>query len=176
MTGRVRRLGRPGRLVSGTAAWAAGTAIAVTLAWLGAQVVLRDAVTGGQQAPVLGAGPPASRPAGSPSPGTRVSAPPSGRPSQAAPGAASPAPAPSRPAPSPGSGVLRSYALTGGRVTLLVAATSVQLVDATPAAGFSVQTWSAAGWLRVDFSEGSGVSSLIATWNSGAPSVQIFND
>jgi hypothetical protein len=190
MTGRLRRagrparpgrLGRPGRLVSGTAAWAAGTAIAVTLAWLGAQVVLRDAVTGGQQAPVLGAGPPTSRPAGSPSPGPRVSSPPSGTPSPrgpGAPGAASPAPAPgpSRPAPSPGSGVVHSYALTGGRVTLLVAATSVQLVDATPAAGFSVQTWSAAGWLRVDFSEGSDVSSLIATWNSRAPTVQIFND
>lgn len=71
---------------------------------------------------------------------------------------------------------MRSYALTGGRVTLLVAATSVQLVAATPAAGFSVQTWSAAGWLRVDFSAASGVSSLIATWNSGAPTVQTFND
>jgi hypothetical protein len=71
---------------------------------------------------------------------------------------------------------VRSYALRGGRVTLLVAATSVQLVAATPAAGFSVQTWSAAGWLRVDFSEGSDVSSLIATWNSGAPTVQTFND
>ena len=171
-----RRQGRAGRLVSGTAAWAAGTAIAVTLAWLGAQVVLRDAVTGGQQAPVLGAGGPTSPPAGSPSPDPRGSATPARTPSPGAPGAASPAPAPSRPARSPGSGVVRSYALTGGRVTLLVAATSVQLVAATPAAGFSVQTWSAAGWLRVDFSEGSDVSSLIATWNSGSPTVQTFND
>jgi len=172
---RPSRLGRPGRLVSGIAAWAAGTAIAVTLAWLGAQVVLRDAVTGGQQAPVLSAGTPTSRPADPPSPSPSASSSPSGRPS---PGAASPAPAPapSRPARSPGSGVVRSYALTGGHVTLLVAARSVQLVAATPAAGFSVQTWSATGWLRVDFSEGSDVSSLIATWNSGAPAVQTFND
>lgn len=173
MTG---RLGRPGRLVSGAAAWAAGTAIAVTLAWLGAQVVLRDAVAGGQPAPILGAGTPTSQPAGSPSPDPHGSASPSPTPSPGVPGAASPAPAPSRPAQSPGSGAVRSYALTGGRVTLLVAATSVQLVAATPAAGFSVQTWSAAGWLRVDFSAGSGVSSLIATWNSGSPTVQIFND
>jgi len=71
---------------------------------------------------------------------------------------------------------VRSYALTGGHVTLLVAGTSVHLVAATPAAGFSVQTWSAAGWLRVDFSEGSDVSSLIATWNSGTPTVQTFSD
>jgi hypothetical protein len=171
--GRPARFGRRGRLVSGTAAWAAGTAIAVTLAWLGAQVVLRDAVSGGQQAPVLGAGAPASDPAGSPSPDPRGSASPSGRPS---PGGASPAPAPSRPAPSAGSGVVRSYALTGGHVTLLVAGTSVQLVAATPAAGFSVQTWSAAGWLRVDFSEGADTSSLIATWNSGTPTIQTFSD
>jgi hypothetical protein len=176
MTG---RLGRPGRLVSGTAAWAAGTAIAVTLAWLGAQVVLRDAVTGGQPAPILnagGAGTPTSQPAGSPSPDPHGSVSPSHPPSPGGPGAASPDPAPSRPAQSPGSGTVRSYALTGGRVTLLVAASSVQLVAATPAAGFSVQTWSAAGWLRVDFSEGSDVSSLIATWNSGSPTVQTFND
>jgi len=172
--GRLTRLGRPGRLISGAAAWAAGTAIAVTLAWLGAQVVLRDAVTGGQPAPILGAWTPTAQP-GSPSPDPHGSASPSPTPSPGAPGDASPDPAPSRPA-SPGSGTVRSYALTGGRVTLLVAATSVQLVAATPAAGFSVQTWSAAGWLRVDFSEGSDVGSLIATWNSGAPTVQTFTD
>jgi hypothetical protein len=171
--GRLGRLGRPGRLAGGIAAWAAGTAIAVTLAWLGAQVVLRDAVSGGQQAPVLAAGAPTSQPPGPPSPDPRGSASPSRGPS---PAITSPAPAPSRPAPRSGSGAVRSYALTGGHVTLLVAASSVQLVAATPAAGFSVQTWSAAGWLRVDFSEGSDVSSLIATWNSGVPTVQTFND
>jgi hypothetical protein len=174
--GRTGRLGRPGRLVSGAAAWAVGTAIAVTLAWLGAQVVLRDAVTGGQPAPVLAAGTPTPPPAVSPPPDPRGSPSPARTPSPGAPGAASPAPAPSRPGRGQGSGVVRSYALTGGRVTLLVAATSVQLVAATPAAGFSVQTWSAAGWLRVDFSAGSGVSSLIATWNSGSPTVQTFDD
>jgi hypothetical protein len=55
-------------------------------------------------------------------------------------------------------------------------ASSVELVAATPMAGFSVQTWSGAGWLRVDFSEGATVSSLIATWNSGTPTVQTFTD
>ncbi len=38
------------------------------------------------------------------------------------------------------------------------------------------RAWAAATWLRVDFSEGSDVSSLIATWNSGAPTVQVFSD
>jgi hypothetical protein len=172
MTGRP---GRPGRLISGTAAWAAGTAIAVTFAWLGAQVVLRNAVSGGQQAPVLGAATPAPRPADPPSSSPSDSSPPSGSPSPVVSPAPAPGPAPSRPG-SPGSGVVCSYALTGGHVTLLVAATSVQLIAATPSAGFSVQTWSAGGWLRVDFSAGSDVSSLIATWNSGAPTVQTFND
>jgi hypothetical protein len=73
-------------------------------------------------------------------------------------------------------GTVRGYALAGGRVTLQMSRSSVQLVTATPAAGFSVRTWSGAGWLRVDFTQGGAVSSLIATWNSGAPTVQTFTD
>jgi hypothetical protein len=164
-----------GRLVRGTLAWIAGTAVAVTLAWLGAGVVLRNAVSDGPQVPVLGAASPtpsaaASAPAGSPSPGV----PHRGAPSpSASPVAGSPAPSRSTPAGPPGT--VHSYVLTGGRVTLLFANASARLVTATPAAGFAVQTWSAAGWLRVDFSAGSSVSSLIATWNGHAPSVQIFD-
>ena len=71
---------------------------------------------------------------------------------------------------------MHTYALTGGRVTLLITQASVRLVAAAPVSGFAVQTWSAAGWLRVDFSRGSDVSSLIATWNSHAPAVQVFSD
>jgi hypothetical protein len=164
-----------GRLVRGTLAWVAGTAVAVTLAWLGAGFVLRNAMADGPQVPVLGAASPtpsgvASAPAGSPSP----SPPRRGAPSPSTrPVAGSPAPSRSAPAGPPGT--LHSYALAGGRVTLLFANASARLVTATPAAGFAVQTWSAAGWLRVDFSAGSGVSSLIATWNGHAPSVQIFD-
>jgi hypothetical protein len=181
------------RLARGVASWAAGTAIAVTLAWLGAEVVLRDAASGGPQLPVLGAASPApsapSAPPGGPSPsagrspsarapGSAPARSPRVRPSPAglppSPGASSPAPRPASTSPAPGT--IHSYALTGGQVTLQFAASSVQLVTATPAAGFSVQTWSAPGWLRVDFSEGLTVSSLIATWNSGAPTVQTFTD
>jgi len=166
-----------GRLLTGTAAWAVGTAVAVTLSWLGAEVVLRDAVASGPQAPVLGAAAPSPSVSGSPSP--------------AAPSPSSPAPRrtpsprpsetprlPSRASPpsSPRPGTIRTYAISGGRVTLLIAKTSAQLVAATPDSGFSVQTWSAAGWLRVDFGQGSTVSSLIATWNGHAPTVQTFTD
>jgi hypothetical protein len=170
-----------GRLLTGTMAWAVGTAIAVTLSWLGAEVVLRDAVASGPQVPVLGPVSPSS-PAAAPAPSSSASRPgspaPSGRKSPSPRPSATPGPLPSRssPASSPRPGTVRSYALDGGRVTLLIAQTSAQLVTATPGSGFSVQTWSAAGWLRVDFSQGSSVSSLIATWNGHAPTVQIFND
>jgi hypothetical protein len=178
------------RLTRGVASWVAGTAIAVTLAWLGAEVVLRDAATGGPQLPVLGVASPApsagsagTAPSGgrtpSASPTPAGSRPPRARPSPAglppSPGA-SLSPAPPRAPAGPAPGAVHSYALTGGRVTLQFAASSVQLVTATPTAGFSVQTWSASGWLRVDFTQGADVSSLIATWNSGTPTVQTFTD
>jgi hypothetical protein len=171
-----------GRLTRGLALWVAGTAIAVSLAWLGAEVVLKDAAPSGPQPPVLNAASPAPSmgvaPSKRPSPTPAGSRPPRLRPSPAglppSPGATPPAtqPAPNGPAP----GTIHSYALTGGRVTLQFGPSSIQLVTATPAAGFSVQTWSAPGWLRVDFSQGAAISSLIATWNSGAPTIQTFTD
>jgi hypothetical protein len=85
---------------------------------------------------------------------------------------------PSRPSQpsSPPPGTVHTYALAGGRVTLLITRASVRLVGAAPVPCFSVQTWSTAGWLRVDFSRGTAVSSLTATWNSHAPAVQVFSD
>jgi hypothetical protein len=174
-----------GRLARGLALWAAGTSIAVSLAWLGAEVVLRDAATNGPQPPVLSApSPPPSGPvpsrgvAPSKGPAPAGSRPPRVRPSPAGlPPSPGGAPTRSQPAPGgPAPGAIHSYALTGGRVTLQFDPSSVQLVTATPTAGFSVQTWSAPGWLRVDFSDGADVFSLIATWNSGAPTVQTFAD
>jgi hypothetical protein len=88
-------------------------------------------------------------------------------------------PSPSKPTvtpspPSP-SGTPRSYTLAGGQVTLLLTGKSARLVTAVPTGGFSVQTWSAAGWLRVDFTSGRRVSSLIASWNGHPPSVVVTN-
>jgi hypothetical protein len=65
--------------------------------------------------------------------------------------------------------------LAGGQVTLLLTGDSARLVSAVPDAGFAVQTWSAPGWLRVDFSSGAQVSSLIASWNGHPPSVVTTN-
>jgi hypothetical protein len=70
---------------------------------------------------------------------------------------------------------VHAYALTGGSVTLDEAPGSVQLVTAVPAVGYSVQTWSGTGWLRVDFSSGTQVSSLIASWYEHAPTVTVTN-
>jgi hypothetical protein len=70
---------------------------------------------------------------------------------------------------------VRVYDMTGGRVTLDVTANSVQLVTAVPDAGYSVQTWSGTDWLRVDFSSGAQVSSLIASWYEQSPSITVTN-
>ena len=70
---------------------------------------------------------------------------------------------------------MHAYALAGGNVTLNLAGDSVQLVTAVPKAGYSVQTWSGTGWLRVDFSSGPQVSSLIASWYLHAPTITVTN-
>ncbi len=70
---------------------------------------------------------------------------------------------------------MHAYTLAGGRVTLQVTPSSVQLVTAVPDAGFSVTTWSGTGWLRVDFSSGPQVSSLIASWYEHAPTITVEN-
>jgi hypothetical protein len=178
------------RVMVGLAAWAAGTAIAVSVAWLGANVVVRNAGVGSGlpliNAAVLPASaspspavtPPVAVPPSAASPsGTRS---PAGRgaasPSAASPGSAGPAPSASASASaSPSAGTVRAYAMTGGRVTLNVTGDSVQLVTAVPDAGYSVQTWSGTDWLRVDFSSGPQVSSLIASWYLHAPTITVTN-
>jgi hypothetical protein len=154
------------RVLTGLAAWLGGTAAAVCLVWLGAGLVVRNTTTGpaGPAVPVVSIAPPASTARAA------SAGPPSARPSASA--AASPGgPAP---APSP-AGTPRSYTLDGGQVTLLLTGDSARLVTAVPEAGFAVQTWSAPGWLRVDFSSGPHVSSLIASWNGHPPSVVTTN-
>jgi hypothetical protein len=179
------------RALTGLAAWLAGTALAVGLAWFGANMVVRDAgMSPGVQ--VINV-PPATPAAGPPTPPTAPALPTgsasraSGRPSPTEPGrsgaADSPSPSPSpspsaKPSPSPSAsaaGDVRSYTLAGGRVALLVTGDSAELVTATPDSGFAVQTWSGTDWLRVDFSSGGQVSSLIASWYQHAPTVTVEN-
>ncbi len=71
--------------------------------------------------------------------------------------------------------IVLAKALAGGNVTLDVTGGSVQLVTAVPDAGYSVQTWSGTDWLRVDFSSGLQVSSLIASWYQHAPAITVTN-
>jgi hypothetical protein len=180
------------RIMVGVAAWTAGTVIAVTVAWLGASVVVRNAGAGpgmpvinaavlppptvAAPTPPVTAVPTASAAGTAPAhaaarrtSGVTASAtPPPARP------AGTPAPSASAPAASP-AGDIKAYTLTGGRVTLDMTNGNVQLVTAVPSAGYSVQTWSGTGWLRVDFSSGPQVSSLIASWYQHAPTVTVTN-
>jgi hypothetical protein len=176
------------RVMAGLAAWVAGTAIAVCVAWLGANVVVRDAgVQSGLPVVNAAVAPPSavpSLPSAAPPSAPSVStpaAPPSGSASARATGGtpaagtSSPAASSTGPATAPSTAGVHAYTLAGGRVTLDVTASSVQLVTAVPDAGDSVQTWSGTGWLRVDFSSGANVSSLIASWYEHAPTITLTN-
>jgi hypothetical protein len=180
------------RLAIGLTAWLAGTAIAVSVAWLGANVVVRNAGAGPGM-PVISASvlPSASATPAAPTPTAPTPAAPTPT------GAVRPAPSaarrtPAQAAPSrsvrstgaapsasasvaPPAGDIHAYTLAGGIVSLDLAGGSAQLVTAVPDAGYSVQTWSGTGWLRVDFSSGAQVSSLIASWYQHAPTVTVEN-
>ena len=172
------------RALTGLAAWLAGTAIAVGLAWFGANMVVRDAgMSPGVQvinvAPTTPAAQPSPPPASPARPPAGASSAPrtSGSPAASQPGrsAAAGSPSPSAPPTASAAGTVRSYTLAGGRVALLVSGDSATLVTATPDSGFSVQTWSGTDWLRVDFTSGAQVSSLIASWYQEAPTVTVEN-
>ena len=174
------------RVLTGLAAWLAGTALAVGLAWSGANVVVRNAgVSPGMQVinadpatpltvppvppvpPVLPVPPAPSAPRAS---GTSAKSDPTRSSAESAP-SRSPSAAPS--ATTSAAGSVRSYTLAGGRVALLVTDDSAALMTAVPDSGFSVQTWSGTDWLRVDFSSGAQVSSLIASWYEHTPTVTV---
>jgi hypothetical protein len=167
------------RVLTGLAAWLAGTAIAVSLAWFGANMVVRDAgVSPGVQ--VIAADPPAPAavpatppaPPTPPAPGTPAASDPARSTASSSP---SPSKTPSATPSAAAAGSVRSYTLAGGRVALLVTGDSVTLMTAVPDSGFSVQTWSGTDWLRVDFSSGAQVSSLIASWYEHTPTITVTN-
>jgi hypothetical protein len=172
------------RVLTGLAAWLAGTALAVGLAWFGANMVVRDAgVSPGVQ--VINADPPGAVPSAVPpppppspptAPTARASAAPAASDPARSAAASSPSTSASPATPSAtAAGGVRSYTLAGGRVALLVTGDSAALMTAVPDSGFSVQTWSGTDWLRVDFSSGAQVSSLIASWYEHTPSVTVTN-
>ena len=169
------------RALTGLAAWLAGTALAVGLAWFGANMVVRDAgMSPGVQvinvAPASPVPPPTIAPTSSALPASSAPGA-SGSPAASQPGrsAATSSPSPSTTPSAAPAGTVRSYTLAGGRVALDVSGDSAALVTAMPDSGFSVQTWSGTDWLRVDFSSGAQVSSLIASWYQHAPTVTVEN-
>jgi len=162
----------------GLAAWTAGTVIAVSVAWFGANVVVRNAGVGPGM-PVINAAvlpppvtPPTPTPTASPAGTTPAHTPASETAPSASPTGLSPSASASA---TPSAGNVRAYTLAGGHVTLDMTNGAVQLVTAVPDAGYSVQTWSGTGWLRVDFSSGPQVSSLIASWYQHAPTITVTN-
>ena len=172
------------RVLTGLAAWLAGTALAVGLAWSGANVVVRKGgVSPGRQvinaetvqpltdppAPPIPSVPPAPRASGTPAESHPARSAAVSSPSQSR----SPSASPSATATATAAGSVRSYTLAGGRVALLVTEDSAALMTAVPDSGFSVQTWSGTDWLRVDFSSGAQVSSLIASWYEHTPTVTV---
>jgi hypothetical protein len=90
---------------------------------------------------------------------------------------AKPSTSPSAPAADTGSasaGVQRRYSTPGGTVVLTLFAKNATLDTATPAPGFTVQSWTNDGFLEVEFapSDASTVYEVIATWNGTSPVVQ----
>jgi Divergent InlB B-repeat domain len=206
------------RVMAGIAAWTAGTAVAVSIAWFGANVVVRNAgvepgmpvinaavlpasasptpvvtppvvVPSSGSAPPSGSATPARTPTGhsaaanwtaapghwTPAPAGEISTPAGGTSVPAGETSAPAGTADSSPSAAPSAAPVHAYALTGGTVTLDLANGAVQLVTAVPDNGYSVQTWSGTDWLRVDFSSGTAVSSLIASWYEHAPTITVTN-
>jgi hypothetical protein len=147
--------------------WCGATALAVLLVWFGARPVLHNAVFGEPPArPVVGDQPsvPPSEESSAPPADSSTFATPSRKPSHSA---------ASSPSSSSSVGNERTYVIGGGRVVLAMAAASAHLVSATPNPGYEVHTWHSDGWLRVDFTKGETTSTLYATWNGHAPTVQV---
>ncbi|QUH04986.1 hypothetical protein HUO13_33150 [Saccharopolyspora erythraea] len=160
---------RTRRALTYLAAWLAATTAAVTLSWLGVRDVIRGAVLD-RPDPVPAVRPVIEHP---PQPTTP---PASAPPESAAPETSAPEPAPESssrdPVPSP-AGDVRTYDVGGGHVVLSMGATSASLVSATPKPGYSVRTWTAQGWLRVEFGGGAHGTSVIVTWHDHPPLVEV---
>ncbi|WP_443071323.1 hypothetical protein [Streptomyces sp. NBC_01465] len=187
-------MGRMRRGLIHTLAWTLATGAAVTLSWWGVRTVMAgtvydpppalavakgaDALGNSTQRPEGGApslnkaeesGPGSSKPSQSPgasrSPGASKSA--DGKPSASSSASASASSSLSREA--------KSYTVTGGRVVFDLGPSSAELVSATPTAGWKMQVWKQAEWIRVTFTQGTDSNSVFCTWNDHPPTVEVDN-
>ncbi|MFD4033614.1 hypothetical protein ACFWVP_24655 [Streptomyces sp. NPDC058637] len=174
-------------------AWSLATGAAVTLSWWGVHTVMSGTVYEPPRALPISVGAPdggttdvpvsssthralpspssgATAPRTTPPPSPRPSKKPSARPSSSGrtpPGSSAPAAAP---------GEVRSYPTRGGRVVLELAGDAAKLVSATPEQSWSMQVWTTAEWIRVDFGDGAGATvSIFCTWNGHPPTVQVVD-
>ncbi|MER6235154.1 hypothetical protein ABT185_03600 [Streptomyces clavifer] len=174
-------------------AWSLATGAAVTLSWWGVHTVMSGTVYEPPRAVPIAVGArdggttdapvssstrralPSPSPSASPS---RSKAPSSPRPSKkpsTVPSSSSQAP-PESSAPAAASGEVQSYPTRGGRVVLELTGDAATLVSATPEQDWSMQVWTNAEWIRVDFSDGAGATvSVFCTWNGHPPTVQVVD-
>ncbi|MFD5423062.1 MULTISPECIES: hypothetical protein [Streptomyces] len=178
-------------------AWVVATAAAVTLSWWGVRTVMSGTAYDPPLAVPLAAGPLSSStrgpeppaPAG-PSGSAPASPSPSPPPSQSGPGSSSPSAAPSASARSKsappagqqrplqeaggqaGSGNVKGYSVSGGRVVFDLGTSSAALVSATPEAGWRVQVWKQDFWIRVTFTRDGREVSVFCTWHDHPPTVE----
>ncbi|WP_146877605.1 hypothetical protein [Actinomadura madurae] len=170
------------RAMSYVAPWAAVTALAVALSWLGVRGVVRGAVSE-RSAPPPMAGPvihsspstppgPTSigSPTARPRPGTGEDKGPEPSKSPKAP-VGGPTGTPTSPKPHDN---VRSFATRGGRAAMAIEKDRVRLVSATPNPGYETRVTQAEGWLRVDFLSDKRTSSVVASWYGHDPAVKVY--
>lgn len=158
------------------ATWVAVTAAGMAISWAGVGDALRGTVV---ESPDLATGIPVEtgRPVALP-PATADSRPPAVRPSR---DRSTPAPSaapskraarPAAPAASPGERI-QTYVVKSGRVVYALNSKTTRLVSATPNAGFQTKVWRTSTWIRVDLTDGTHGSTVIAVWNGHPPIVQV---
>jgi len=166
-------------------AWAAATAAAVSVSWLGVHRVLGD--TSYEQPRMLAAEPVSGASSAPPLPSAIATPPQTARRTPTGTATATPPPTPS---PSPtrtpdsgqgggadatgGPGAIKGYNQPGGRIVVDMGATSAGVVTAIADTGWSVHQWNGTGYLRVDFMQGTTDSIFYVTWNGHAPLVQTW--
>ncbi|MFC9857833.1 MULTISPECIES: hypothetical protein [unclassified Streptomyces] len=174
-------------------AWSLATGAAGTLSWWGVHTVMAGTAYDPPRAVPIAVGTPAPegtgeagrepvsssthRAAPPPSPRTtdpRTSgpdatpSPPSARPSRQPSGAGAKASAPA--------GEVKGYRTDGGRVVFELGSDTAKLVSATPEPGWSMQVWTNAAWIRVNFHDGGEATySVFCTWNGHPPTVQVVD-
>lgn len=71
-------------------------------------------------------------------------------------------------------GEVRSYSVTGGRVTFEMHQDRAALVAAAPNEDWEMQVWKETGWIRVTFSSGDRSTSVFCVWHDRPPTVETY--